>query len=74
MRTRWRTGSATDFEYRMPFKGLYWYGNWEPERLQRHVYPVPMLATLRVHLRHRRWSREDRADRDPRAGLRRWTA
>lgn len=29
-------------EYKMiPFKGLYWYGNWEPGRLQRHVYPVP---------------------------------
>ena len=29
-------------EYRMlPFKGLYWYGSWEPGRLQRHVYPVP---------------------------------
>jgi len=29
-------------DYRMlPFKGLYWYGNWEPGRLQRHVYPVP---------------------------------
>jgi L-2-hydroxyglutarate oxidase len=29
-------------EYKMlPFKGLYWYGNWEPGRLKRHVYPVP---------------------------------
>jgi (S)-2-hydroxyglutarate dehydrogenase len=29
-------------DYRMlPFKGLYWYGNWQPGRLQRHVYPVP---------------------------------
>lgn len=25
----------------LPFKGLYWYGNWAPGRLQRHVYPVP---------------------------------
>ena len=29
-------------DYRMlPFKGLYWYGNWTPGRLQRQVYPVP---------------------------------
>ena len=29
-------------QYRMlPFKGLYWYGNWAPGRLTRHVYPVP---------------------------------
>lgn len=29
-------------DYKMlPFKGLYWYGNWEPGRLKRHVYPVP---------------------------------
>lgn len=29
-------------EYKMmPFKGLYWYGNWEKGRMKRHVYPVP---------------------------------
>ena len=40
-------------QYRMlPFKGLYWYGNWEPGRLQRHVYPVPDARNpfLGVHL------------------------
>jgi L-2-hydroxyglutarate oxidase len=40
-------------EYRMlPFKGLYWYGNWAPGRLQRHVYPVPDSRNpfLGVHL------------------------
>ena len=40
-------------EYRMlPFKGLYWYGNWAPGRLQRHVYPVPDRRNpfLGVHL------------------------
>jgi L-2-hydroxyglutarate oxidase len=40
-------------EYRMlPFKGLYWYGSWEPGRLQRHVYPVPDSRNpfLGVHL------------------------
>ena len=40
-------------EYRMlPFKGLYWYANWEPGRLQRHVYPVPDARNpfLGVHL------------------------
>ena len=40
-------------EYRMlPFKGLYWYGTWEPGRLQRHVYPVPDPRNpfLGVHL------------------------
>lgn len=40
-------------EYRMlPFKGLYWYGTWEPGRLQRHVYPVPDARNpfLGVHL------------------------
>lgn len=39
--------------YRMlPFKGLYLYGNWEPHRLQRHVYPVPDPRNpfLGVHL------------------------
>lgn len=25
----------------LPFKGLYWYGNWPEGRLRRHVYPVP---------------------------------
>jgi L-2-hydroxyglutarate oxidase len=40
-------------EYRMlPFKGLYWYGNWAPGLLQRHVYPVPDPRNpfLGVHL------------------------
>ena len=40
-------------DYRMlPFKGLYWYGSWEPGRLQRHVYPVPDSRNpfLGVHL------------------------
>lgn len=40
-------------EYRMlPFKGLYWYGTWEPGRLRRHVYPVPDPRNpfLGVHL------------------------
>ncbi|MDO8308353.1 MAG: L-2-hydroxyglutarate oxidase [Actinomycetota bacterium] len=40
-------------DYRMlPFKGLYWYGDWEPGRLQRHVYPVPDPRNpfLGVHL------------------------
>lgn len=40
-------------DYRMlPFKGLYWYGSWEPGRLQRHVYPVPDARNpfLGVHL------------------------
>lgn len=40
-------------EYRMlPFKGLYWYSNWEPGRLQRHIYPVPDSRNpfLGVHL------------------------
>ncbi len=36
----------------LPFKGLYWYGNWPPGRLQRHVYPVPDPRNpfLGVHL------------------------
>jgi len=36
----------------LPFKGLYWYGDWEPGRLQRHVYPVPDPRNpfLGVHL------------------------
>ena len=40
-------------DYRMlPFKGLYWYGSWEPGRLRRHVYPVPDARNpfLGVHL------------------------
>jgi L-2-hydroxyglutarate oxidase LhgO len=40
-------------EYRMlPFKGLYWYSNWEPGRLKRHIYPVPDPRNpfLGVHL------------------------
>ena len=40
-------------DYRMlPFKGLYWYGNWAPGTLQRHVYPVPDVRNpfLGVHL------------------------
>lgn len=36
----------------LPFKGLYWYGNWPTERLRRHVYPVPdpLNPFLGVHL------------------------
>ena len=36
----------------LPFKGLYWYGNWEPGKLQRHVYPAPDVRNpfLGVHL------------------------
>jgi L-2-hydroxyglutarate oxidase LhgO len=36
----------------LPFKGLYWYGNWPAGRLQRHVYPVPDPRNpfLGVHL------------------------
>ncbi len=36
----------------LPFKGLYWYGNWAPGRLSRHVYPVPdaLNPFLGVHL------------------------
>jgi len=40
-------------EYRMlPFKGLYWYGDWPAGRLMRHVYPVPDPRNpfLGVHL------------------------
>ncbi len=40
-------------QYRMlPFKGLYWYGNWPAGRLTRHVYPVPDPRNpfLGVHL------------------------
>jgi L-2-hydroxyglutarate oxidase len=29
-------------DYQMlPFKGLYWYGNWPKGKMKRHVYPVP---------------------------------
>jgi (S)-2-hydroxyglutarate dehydrogenase len=36
----------------LPFKGLYWYGNWPVGRLRRHVYPVPDPRNpfLGVHL------------------------
>lgn len=36
----------------LPFKGLYWYGNWAPGKLQRHIYPVPDVRNpfLGVHL------------------------
>ena len=36
----------------LPFKGLYWYGNWQSGTLQRHVYPVPDVRNpfLGVHL------------------------
>ena len=36
----------------LPFKGLYWYGDWQPGRLRRHVYPVPDPRNpfLGVHL------------------------
>ena len=40
-------------DYRMlPFKGLYWYGNWPVDTLQRHIYPVPDSRNpfLGVHL------------------------
>jgi L-2-hydroxyglutarate oxidase LhgO len=36
---RW-FGMCDDYAM-LPFKGLYWYGSWEPGRLRRHVYPVP---------------------------------
>lgn len=44
-------GFGTDYRM-LPFKGLYWYGNWAPGRLQRHVYPVPDPRNpfLGVHL------------------------
>lgn len=44
-------GFGTDYRM-LPFKGLYWYGNWEPGRLSRHVYPVPDPRNpfLGVHL------------------------
>lgn len=36
----------------LPFKGLYWYGDWPAGRLRRHVYPVPDPRNpfLGVHL------------------------
>lgn len=36
----------------LPFKGLYWYGDWPAGRLMRHVYPVPDPRNpfLGVHL------------------------
>ena len=40
-------------DYRMlPFKGLYWYGNWPSGQLKRHIYPVPDSRNpfLGVHL------------------------
>jgi len=40
-------------DYRMlPFKGLYWYGNWPKGKLKRQVYPVPDPRNpfLGVHL------------------------
>lgn len=47
---RW-FGVGTDYRM-LPFKGLYWYGNWAPGRLTRHVYPVPDPRNpfLGVHL------------------------
>jgi len=47
---RW-FGMCDDYAV-LPFKGLYWYGNWAPGRLQRHVYPVPDPRNpfLGVHL------------------------
>jgi len=44
-------GFGRDYDM-LPFKGLYWYGTWTPNRLQRHVYPVPDPRNpfLGVHL------------------------
>jgi L-2-hydroxyglutarate oxidase LhgO len=36
---RW-FGMCDDYAL-LPFKGLYWYGDWPAGRLTRHVYPVP---------------------------------
>ncbi len=65
-------------EYRvLPFKGLYWYGNWPAGRLRRHVYPVPDPRNpfLGVHLTVTVDGRAKvGSDRDPRRlarGLRR---
>ena len=33
-------GVGLDYQM-MPFKGLYWYGNWPKGKMKRHVYPVP---------------------------------
>ena len=33
-------GVGMDYQM-MPFKGLYWYGNWPKGMMKRHVYPVP---------------------------------
>jgi (S)-2-hydroxyglutarate dehydrogenase len=47
---RW-FGMCDDYAV-LPFQGRYWYGRWEPGRLQRHVYPVPDARNpfLGVHL------------------------
>lgn len=47
---RW-FGMCDDYAV-LPFKGLYWYGDWPVGRLQRHVYPVPDPRNpfLGVHL------------------------
>ncbi len=47
---RW-FGMCDDYAV-LPFKGLYWYGDWAPGRLRRHVYPVPDARNpfLGVHL------------------------
>lgn len=47
---RW-FGMCDDYAV-LPFKGLYWYGDWAPGRLRRHVYPVPDPRNpfLGVHL------------------------
>jgi hypothetical protein len=47
---RW-FGMCDDYAV-LPFKGLYWYGDWPAGRLQRHVYPVPDPRNpfLGVHL------------------------
>ncbi len=44
-------GVGTDYRM-LPFKGLYWYGNWSADRLRRHIYPVPDSRNpfLGVHL------------------------
>jgi L-2-hydroxyglutarate oxidase len=47
---RW-FGMCDDYAV-LPFKGLYWYGDWPVGRLRRHVYPVPDLRYpfLGVHV------------------------
>ncbi len=44
-------GVGTDYRM-LPFKGLYWYGNWPSGQLKRHIYPVPDSRNpfLGVHL------------------------